>query len=135
MARPILVPLDLPLHPAEEERLLDRKEALADLGFATELRAGRCLVSTLPPAMDRGDAVAFLRDALSGRRDDLTELWISHACATAIRAGQGLDRADALALVSQWLAAEEPDYCPHGRPCAVTLDRTDLEKLFKRRQS
>ena len=46
----------------------------------------------------------------------------------------GLTPADALELVRQWLATEEPDYCPHGRPCAVTLDPADLEKLFKRRQ-
>ena len=35
----------------------------------------------------------------------------------------------------QWLRTEEPDFCPHGRPCAVTLEKADLEKLFKRRQS
>jgi len=132
MARPTLVPLELPLHPAEEERLLEIREKLTDLGFTVETRAGHCIVSTLPPAMDRGDATAFLREALCGRRDDLDGLWISHACATAIRAGQALNRGDALALVSQWLACEEPDYCPHGRPCAITLDRHDLEKLFKR---
>lgn len=132
--RPVLVPLELPLHPAEEERLLEMRDVLAGLGFALEARGGRCAVAALPPSLDRSAATAFLREALSGRQDDLTALWASHACATAIRAGQGLTEADALALVNQWLAAEEPDYCPHGRPCAVTLDKSDLEKLFKRRQ-
>lgn len=132
--RPVLVPLELPLHPAEEERLLEMRDALAELGFDLEARGGRCLVSALPPSLDRSSAATFLREALSGRQDDLTALWASHACATAIRAGQGLTGTDALALVDQWLAAEEPDYCPHGRPCAVTLDKSDLEKLFKRRQ-
>lgn len=135
MARPALVPLELSLHPAEEERLLELRDALAELGFVVEHHAGRCTATALPPVMDRAEAAAFLREALSGRQDDLTALWASHACATAIRAGQELSPADALALVGQWLAAEEPDYCPHGRPCAVTLDRLDLEKLFKRRQS
>lgn len=132
-AQPILVPLDLSLHPAEEERLLEMREALAKLGFTIELQQGRCLAHAIPPDMDRSAATSFLRDALAEKRDDLTELWISHACATAIRAGQHLSRTDALALVRQWMAAEEPDYCPHGRPCAVTLDRRELEKLFKRR--
>lgn len=132
--RPVLVPLDMPLHPAEEERLLGIRDALAEMGFELEARGGRCSVTSLPPSLDRSAATAFLREALSGRQDDLTALWASHACATAIRAGQGLTETDALALVDQWLAAEEPDYCPHGRPCAVTLDKGDLEKLFKRRQ-
>lgn len=132
-AQPILVPLDLALHPTEEERLLDMRDVLANLGFVIEHQQGRCLVNAMPPDMDRSSATAFLRDALAEKCEDLTELWISHACATAIRAGQALSRTDALALVRQWMASEEPDYCPHGRPCAVTLDRRELEKLFKRR--
>ncbi len=134
VGRPVLVPLEMPLHPAEEERLLEMRDTLAELGFELETRGGRCSVTALPPSLDRSAAAAFLREALSGRQDDLTALWASHACATAIRAGQSLTETDALALVAQWLAAEEPDYCPHGRPCAVTLDKGDLEKLFKRRQ-
>ncbi len=132
--RPVLVPLEMALHPAEKEHLLEMRNALAELGFELEIRGDRCSVTALPPLLDRSAAAAFLREALSGRQDDLTALWASHACATAIRAGQNLTETDALALVAQWLAAEEPDYCPHGRPCAVTLSKSDLEKLFKRRQ-
>ena len=135
-SRPLLMPLTLGLHPSEAERFMEIRETLGDLGFAAELTGGgaACRVSALPPAMERGDASAFLREALAGRKDDLASLWISHACHSAIRAGQQLTPADALELVRQWLATEEPDYCPHGRPCAVTLDPADLEKLFKRRQ-
>ncbi|MCH5277345.1 MAG: DNA mismatch repair endonuclease MutL [Desulfovibrionaceae bacterium] len=132
--QPLLLPLNMPLHPAEKERLLDMQGALTELGFAWEATDAGCLVTALPPSLDRTAAAAFLREALSGRQDDLTALWASHACATAIRAGQELTGGDALNLVNLWLAAEEPDYCPHGRPCAVTLDKADLEKLFKRRQ-
>lgn len=135
LAQPLLVPLKMELHPAELERLMELKESLLRLGFETSCRGSRCLVQAMPPEMDRSEALAFLREALSGRVDDLEGVWIHHACATAIRAGQHLTPDDALNLVRQWLRTESPDFCPHGRPCAVTLEKADLEKLFKRRQS
>ena len=135
VAQPLLVPLKLDLHPAETERLLEIRDNLLRLGFETSCRGNQCLVQTMPPEMDRAEASAFLREALSGRVDDLESVWIHHACATAIRAGQHLTPDDAMHLIRQWLRTESPDFCPHGRPCAVTLEKADLEKLFKRRQS
>lgn len=135
VSQPLLVPLELSLHPAEAERLMDIRDTLTRLGFETVLRGSRCLVESMPPEMDRSEATAFLGEAVSGRVDDLEDRWIHHACATAIRAGQHLTPEDALQLVRQWLRTEEPDFCPHGRPCAVTLEKADMEKLFKRRQS
>jgi DNA mismatch repair protein MutL len=132
-SRALLVPLEIRLHPSEEERLLELGAVLGGLGFELDSRNGLCRVNAIPPVMDRAEASRFLREALAGRQDDLEDLWISHACATALRAGQNLDAAAAMVLVRQWLATEEPDYCPHGRPCAVTLTRADLEKMFKRR--
>jgi DNA mismatch repair protein MutL len=114
---------------------LELQDTLTRLGFDTLCRGNRCSVHAIPPEMDRSDASSFLREALSGRVDDLESAWIHHACATAIRAGQHLTPDDALTLVKQWLRTEEPDFCPHGRPCAVTLEKADLEKLFKRRQA
>ena len=135
VSQPLLVPLELSLHPAEVERLMDIRDTLTRLGFETTLRGSLCLVDSMPPEMDRSEASAFLREAVSGRVDDLEDRWIHHACATAIRAGQHLTPEDALQLVRQWLRTEEPDFCPHGRPCAVALEKADMEKLFKRRQS
>ena len=135
LAQPLLVPLEMELHPAEVERLMELKDTLPRLGFETACRGRRCFVQAMPPEMDRSEALAFLREALSGRVDDLEGIWIHHACATAVRAGQHLTPDDAMNLVRQWLRTESPDFCPHGRPCAVTLEKADLEKLFKRRQS
>ena len=134
-AQSLLVPLEMELHPSEKERFLELEQNLPRLGFEASCRGGRLSVRAIPPEMDRSEAAAFLREVLSGRVDDLTDVWIHHACATAIRAGQHLTPEDALHLVRQWLRTEEPDFCPHGRPCAVTLEKADLEKLFKRRQS
>lgn len=135
ISHPLLVPLELELHPSESTRLLEIQDTLTRLGFEISSRGKCCKIQAMPPEMDRSEASAFLREALSGRVDDLDGVWIHHACATAIRAGQHLTPDDALHLVRQWLRTEEPDFCPHGRPCAVTLEKSDLEKLFKRRQA
>ncbi|WP_298067493.1 DNA mismatch repair endonuclease MutL [uncultured Mailhella sp.] len=134
-AQPLLTPLELNLHPAESARFLELSGTLVRLGFEAVCRQGHCTVQAIPADMDRAAAAAFLREALSGRVDDMESVWMHHACATAIRAGQRLSPDDVHELVRQWLLTEEPDYCPHGRPCAVTLERSDLEKLFKRKQS
>lgn len=134
-AQPLLVPLTLTLHPAEAARFLEITETLLKLGFEAVCSEGCCTVQAIPADMDRSAALAFLREVLSGRVDNMESVWMHHACATAIRAGQHLSPDDVRELVRQWLRTEEPDYCPHGRPCAVTLERADLEKLFKRRQS
>ena len=67
---------DLTLHPAETERLMDIRETLTRLGFETSLRGNLCRVESMPPEMDRSEASAFLREAVSGRVDDLEDRWI-----------------------------------------------------------
>lgn len=133
-AQPLLLPLELSLHQAEKAQLLESQSKLIALGFDVAVSGQNCVVNSIPLNMDRSSATAFLREALAGKQNDLSELWISHACATALRAGQNLDASAAHTLIRQWLHTGEPDYCPHGRPCAVSLSPADLEKLFKRRQ-
>ncbi|MBP3730440.1 MAG: DNA mismatch repair endonuclease MutL [Mailhella sp.] len=135
IAQPLLLPLELELHASEANRHMEMQATLKQLGFESTCRGTRCIVQSIPPEMDRTEAVEFLREVLSGKTEDLNSAWIHHACATAIRAGQELPRGDALQLLREWLATEEPDFCPHGRPCAILLGKTELEKLFKRKQS
>lgn len=135
ISSPLLVPLQMPLHPAEKERFLELQQTLTRLGFEASFLGSKLLVQAMPLDMDRTQASSFLREALSGKADSLDSLWIHHACATAIRAGQSLTPNDAMNLMQEWLRTEEPDFCPHGRPCAATLEKKDLEKLFKRKQA
>jgi hypothetical protein len=58
----------------------------------------------------------LLRDALSGTSDGPEDLWALLSCKAAVKAGAPLAQDEALALLDAWLAAEDRDYCPHGRP-------------------
>ena len=131
----LALPLEMPLHPAERERLFDLRPTLESLGFVLETSASGLEVRGMPPVLSRAEAREFLREALAGRKDDLADMFISMSCKAAIKAGQRLTDDEAAGLLRQWLATDAREYCPHGRPCILRWDGTELEKLFKRRQS
>ena len=130
----LALPLELDLQPVEEERLLELHERLRALGFAWHRRQGRLAVRNIPPSLSRAEARDFLREALAGRRDDLSAMFVSLSCKSAIKAGQRLTDDEAAGLLQQWLQTPQRQYCPHGRPTVLRWDAAALESLFKRRQ-
>lgn len=130
----LALPLELPLHPAEQERAYALQETLAHMGFDVELSQGSLLARSIPPSLNRAEARDFLREALAGRKDDLAAMFISLSCKGAIKAGQRLAPDEAAGLLQQWLETPERDYCPHGRPTVLRWDAGALERLFKRKQ-
>jgi len=133
-SRPLALPRDLALHPAEAERLDRLWTRLKELGFGLSRPAPDRLSMTATPAnLEPGAAVELLRDALSGKADGPEDLWALLSCKAALKAGTPLAHGEALALLDAWLATEDREYCPHGRPIRVRFTPADLEKLFKRR--
>ncbi|MDR2744113.1 MAG: DNA mismatch repair endonuclease MutL [Desulfovibrio sp.] len=131
---PLALPLELRLHPSEKARFYELDKNLRSLGFDLACTDASLLVLATPPLLSRAHAGQFLREAFAGRKDDLTEMLVSMSCKGAVKAGQRLTDDEAAGLLTQWLAATEKEYCPHGRPCVLRWDAAALEKLFKRRQ-
>jgi len=128
--RALLVPLRLPLHPAEAERARALWEELTRLGFGLRLTDNVLHVEALPSVLERLGAEKLLRAALAGQRDDFDSLWIAAACKDAIKSGDRLTQDEAAGLVAQWMSLPDRDYCPHGRPCRLTWTPRDLARLF-----
>lgn len=133
-AQGLALPVEMTLHPSEAQRWHELQHRLAALGYDTGLSEGRLTVRAIPALVNRAEAMAFLQEALAGRKEDLNARFASMACKSAIKAGQELTVDEALKLVREWLVTPEKEYCPHGRPAVLRWDRAALEKLFKRRQ-
>ncbi len=128
----LALPMQLTLHVAEEERLEELLPVLEQLGFTMHYTQPTLHIQAIPPMLEQGAAQNFVREALAGRKDDMSKYFISLACKTAIKAGQKLTYDEAIGLIQQWLPVPDREYCPHGRPCVLRFTANDLEKMFKR---
>jgi len=134
--RNLAMALEMPLHPSEQTRLDDLWEELLALGFGLRRPRPELLeIEAVPSCLEAAQAKELLREVLAGKSGPagrLHDLWALLSCKAALKAGQPLAMAEAMALLDEWLRTPERDYCPHGRPVLVRLDVRDLEKLFKR---
>lgn len=128
-------PLDISLHPAELDRLQGLWPDLLKLGFGLQINGANLSVSAVPSLFSRAEARDFLRDALADQGGGMHDLLAMMSCKGAIKAGQKLSRDEALALLRQWMAVPDKEYCPHGRPAVLVFSPDELEKMFKRRTS
>ncbi len=55
------------------------------------------------------------------------------ACKAAVKANMALTKEEVDNLMSQLLLLQNPFTCPHGRPTAIKMTKTDIEKKFSRR--
>ena len=134
VARTLLQPLEMHLHPSQQSRLEDLWSMFADLGFRlANPRPNLLEVQGVPEHLDPGQARDFLASALDGRALGMEEMWTMMACKTAVKAGQPLSPPEALALLEAWLECPDRAFCPHGRPIMVRLEADALERMFKRR--
>ena len=55
------------------------------------------------------------------------------ACKAAVKAYMALTKEEVDKLMAQLLVLPNPFTCPHGRPTAIKMSKTDIEKKFSRR--
>ncbi len=137
-SRQALFPLILELSPAEMTGLEEIKPEVEAMGFEIESLGGRSLlVRCFPDFLEAEEArrvlLGFIEaQAVAQAKPTRNELLATMACRTAIKAGAALSREKIEALVAAFFQTEDPWLCPHGRPTALRLNRSEIEKELKR---
>ncbi len=135
----LLLPLPLPLEPAQLARVEELWEFLHGLGFELQrLPHGGVELAAVPADLPAGQEEEILRellavgDAETAESPKLDRLIATLACRAAIKAGQTLSEQEMKALLQELQQCFLPYVCPHGRPVVVELHRRDLDRLFER---
>lgn len=139
MVQELLVPVTFTPAPEERAILLEQTGLLAQFGFEVEEFGNALAVRATPDYLDTGDIEPALlelarRIRVTGSADPTAardELMHTMACKAAIKGGQRSGGAE-LQEVAEKVMSGAVKYCPHGRPVAIEMTRTQLEKQFKR---
>lgn len=141
--QPLLLPEVVEMEPASAERLLARKDELAELGLVIEsFGPGAVVVQEVPAllgqtnirqtVLDLADDILNYGQTMS-LKEKLEEVCSTMACHGSVRAGRRLTAAEMNALLREMERTPHSGQCNHGRPTYVELRLADIEKLFGRR--
>lgn len=141
----LMAPLHVDLTVKEMALLEDVADHFSLLGFEYEIFGERSVALRAVPmapvnAQVTLDAKAAFQAALdrlvtageSGATVDDNEILHDIACKAAVKAHDRLSEEEAFILIDRLLALTNPYHCPHGRPVALRLTLTDIEKRFGR---
>lgn len=138
----LLLPVPVALSPDRAARLVEAGPALERLGFELDPFGANVLAVRAIPAELAGQDPAALLANLAERLSPDTGalpapeaadlLFASLACHAARRAGERLDPREQQALLAALDAIPWVATCPHGRPVAIPVSRSEIERRFGR---
>lgn len=142
----LLVPANLTLDPAGYSAVKEHADEIRALGFAMDFSdADHSIELTGYPADLEEESACDLIDELCDRLsngtgtvrtafDSMLESALYQAsCKASIKAGHIENEAHVKWICDNLLALPDIKFCPHGRPVAMELTKTDIEKQFKRK--
>ncbi len=138
--QPLLVPYVLNVNHQEYAFLSAEIPILNELGIEIEEFGHQAFkISSLPSELTEMNFGAFFEEVFGEMntlksmtlKDLLKERLAQAACKAAIKAGYPLTKDDIKALLKM-LNGNMGLKCPHGRPIAVKITRTEIDKWFKR---
>jgi DNA mismatch repair protein MutL len=138
----LLMPIVLPLTPAQQVEY-DRIAAdLATAGFETEPFGNRTIaVKAVPADLEPGGVESTIYEILEIAESELRRVSVddlrrgiaaSLACRAAIKINTPLDRAKMEYLLRELARTACPMSCPHGRPVALRYSTRDILRSFHR---
>lgn len=138
----LLVPVPIELTAPQVAALLEHAELLGRFGVQFREFGGQTVLLTGYPVMlKRVDSASLLRDLAEqiletgrdpSRRDLLDRLLHRMSCKAAVKAGQRLTPEEIETLLAQRHLIDDAHHCPHGRPTALVLSRSELDRQFGR---
>jgi DNA mismatch repair protein MutL len=138
----LVVPLSVELAPAEAAAIREHVGVLEQFGLLLEeFGTNTVLVRGYPVLLSRRDPAQIVRFVAESivesnrdpqRRDLLDGLLHMLACKGAIKAGQRLTAEEIDSLLDRRHLIDDAHHCPHGRPTALVLSRTELDRQFGR---
>lgn len=137
----LLVPQVIQLTHREHTTILGNLDILFEIGFDIEDFGDRSIqVRAVPVVLGRPELTSFFGDLADSlleyralptqvqRRDAL----VKYACKKAVKAGDSLSVESIESLLAQMKKTGAPPTCPHGRPLVVAIEKTELDKRFRR---
>lgn len=139
----LLLPITAILTPEEYSAAEEYKAELEAVGFEITLGEGHANLTAIPDAISASDAetlfIQMTDEIIEGRGNPaLTEsirrerALYQVACKAAIKGGRRYDGALIEWLVGRILSLPDIIVCPHGRPIAYRLTKTELDRQFDR---
>lgn len=139
----LLLPLCVILSPDEISAVEEFSEEIKAVGFEYTVNGKMADIVSIPDAISVTDAEALfikMADELAegSGNPDITEkirrekALYQIACKAAIKGGRVYDRSIIEWLVGRVLLLPDITVCPHGRPIAYKLTKTELDRQFER---
>lgn len=136
----LLSPVAVTLSREEYRAVTENLELLNTAGFEVEeFGTVSVLVRAVPASLVKNDIMFLMCDIAAnlvkfGRAETeiLDDLYHNIACRSAIKGGNRQSAEELEELARTVLSSDEIMYCPHGRPVAFELKRSELEKQFGR---
>lgn len=136
----LLLPMEVRLTRKELDTAEQFRTELSKIGF--DYSDGK--ISSYPIALSSEDAAEVFcilvgrlaegtGDLEADRRSMYEQALYQASCKAAVKAGRQDLYEDIDWIVRQVLSRPEIRYCPHGRPVAVELSKSDFEKKFERK--
>jgi len=138
ISQPLLVPFTIKPNPLEEQTLFKIMPYVKNLGIVMEKSYNDTYVVTMVPVelMDM-DFKKFVDDLTQENLEKcdtptmILEKLMQKACKHAIKAGYKLSKTE-IDVLTKKLNDNLGLKCPHGRPVAVKITKTEIYKWFKR---
>ena len=139
----MLLPITVLLSPDELAVAGEYREEISSLGFEFDLGDNHANLTSIPSSIGSMEAeslfVKMVDDIIEGKGDPAVTEKIRResalyqiACKAAIKGGRVYDRSVHEWIVKKVLELPDVIVCPHGRPIAYKLTKSELDRQFER---